>query len=113
MKTVAIIQARMGSTRLPGKVLEDLAGIPVLSWTVRAAAAIPGVDVAVVATSDQPGDDVLAAWCAEQDIPCHRGSETDVLSRYLKAARAEQADIVIRLTADCPLLDPQICGQVV
>ncbi len=113
MKTVAIIQARMGSSRLPGKVLEDLAGIPVLAWVVRAAAAIPGVDAAVVATTDQPGDDALAAWCDEQGVACHRGSETDVLDRYLMAAHAEQADVVVRMTSDCPLHDPQICGQIV
>lgn len=112
MTTVAIIQARMGSTRLPQKILADLAGREVLSWVVRAAQSIPGVDRAVVATTVAPSDDPVAAWCAERDIPCHRGPEQDVLARYAQAAMVEGADIVLRLTGDCPFLDPAICGQV-
>ncbi|MBF0326067.1 MAG: aminotransferase class III-fold pyridoxal phosphate-dependent enzyme [Alphaproteobacteria bacterium] len=113
MKTIAIIQARQSSTRLPGKALMDLAGKPVIARVVAAAQAIPGIDKAVVATTDQPADDALAAWCAANNVPCHRGSEEDVLDRFLLAARAEQADIVIRLTGDCPLLDPWVAGSVV
>ena len=112
MKTIAIIQARMGSTRLPGKVLADLGGRPVIGWVTRGALAIPGIDGVAVATSDQAADDQLAGWCAENGIPCHRGPEDDVLARYLLAARAEKAEAVMRLTADCPLLDPQVCGLV-
>ena len=112
MKTVAIIQARLSSTRLPGKVLLPLGGRPALEWVARAAAAIPGVDTAVIATSDQPDDDAVAAWAKEYGIACHRGPLDDVLARFALAARAEAADIVLRLTGDCPLLDPQVCGQV-
>ena len=113
MKTVAIIQARMDSTRLPGKVLADLAGRPVLAWVVDAATAIPGVDVVVVATSHEPSDDPIAAWCEAYGVGCQRGSKLDVLDRMIKAAEAEGADVIVRLTADCPLLDPAVCGQVV
>lgn len=113
MKTVAIIQARMGSSRLPGKVLEDLGGRQVIAWTVDAARAISGIDQVVVATSDQPADDALVHWCAGYGVTCYRGPEEDVLERFVIAARAEDADRVMRLTADCPLLDPQVCGLVV
>jgi len=112
MTTVAIIQARLGSNRLPGKVLADLGGQPVLAWVVRAARAIPGVDRVVVATSSAPADDAIAAWGAENSVTVHRGPEQDVLARFALAAAAEQAGTVLRLTADCPLLDPQVCGQV-
>jgi len=112
MNTVAIIQARMGSTRLPGKVLSDLAGSPVLEWVVRAARCIPGVDKVVVATTDLADDDKIAQWCEKNLTPCHRGAIDDVLSRYHLAASNENADFVMRLTGDCPLLDPHICGQV-
>lgn len=112
MTTIAIIQARLSSTRLPGKVLLPLGQRPALDWVVSAAAAIPGVDRVVIATSDQPDDDALAAWAAARGVTCHRGPLDDVLARFALAARAEQADIVLRLTGDCPLLDPQVCGQV-
>lgn len=113
MSIVAIVQARLGSTRLPGKVLRNLAGRPVLSWVVDAARAIPGIDGVAVATSDAPGDDALAIWCDEQGISCHRGDEQDVLARMLVAAEAEGAELVMRITADCPLLDPSIAGMLI
>jgi len=113
MTAVAIIQARMASTRLPGKVLADLNGMPVLGWVTRAAAAIPGIDRIVVATSVNVTDDAVARWCKDNGVRCVRGSESDVLGRYAQAARSESASVVMRLTADCPLLDPHVCGQVV
>ncbi|MEE9210778.1 MAG: aminotransferase class III-fold pyridoxal phosphate-dependent enzyme [Kiloniellales bacterium] len=112
MTTVALIQARMGSTRLPGKVLAELAGRSVLDWVVAAARAVPGVDRVAVATSDTDRDDPVAAWCADNGVSCHRGPEDDVLERFRGAAKAEEADTVMRLTADAPLLDPEVCGQV-
>ena len=112
MKTVAIIQARMGSTRLPGKVLLDLGDRAVLGWVVLAAKAIPGVDQVVVATSTLSQDRAIADWCAANEVACFRGSEQDVLTRFADAARLFEAEIVLRLTADCPLLDPEVCGQV-
>ena len=111
MTVVAIIQTRMGSTRLPGKMLLDLGGRPVLAWVVRAAQAVAGVDRVAVATSEGGADDVIAAWCAEAGVRCHRGPEEDVLARFLMAAEAEGADVIVRLTGDCPLLDPAVCGQ--
>lgn len=102
----------MGSSRLPGKVLKDLHGRPVLGWVVRAAKAVPGVDRVAVATSDGAGDDAIAEWCANEGVSCHRGSENDVLDRFAVAVRAEQATAVMRLTADCPFLDPKVCGDV-
>jgi glutamate-1-semialdehyde aminotransferase/spore coat polysaccharide biosynthesis protein SpsF (cytidylyltransferase family) len=113
MKTVVIIQARMGSTRLPGKVLADLAGKPVLGWVVRAARATLGVDDVWVATSTAAADDVVAAWCEANCVPLHRGSENDVLDRYVGAARASGAQVVVRITADCPLLDPAVVAQTI
>jgi glutamate-1-semialdehyde aminotransferase/spore coat polysaccharide biosynthesis protein SpsF (cytidylyltransferase family) len=113
MKTVAIIQARMGSTRLPGKVLTDLAGKPVLAWVVNAARAALGVDDVWVATSTAAADDAIVAWCDKNKVAGYRGSEADVLDRYVGAAKASGADIVVRLTADCPFLDPSIIAQVV
>lgn len=112
MTTVAIIQARLGSSRLPGKVLLDLFGKPVLAWVVQAAQAIPGVEKVMVATGDDSENDPIAHWCQEQGVPCHRGSESDVLSRFADAARVENATTIIRLTADCPFIDPHVCGQV-
>ncbi len=113
MKTVAIIQARMGSTRLPGKVLMELAGTPVLAWVVRAARATVGVDEVWVATSAAAADDAVAAWCATNGVSVHRGSEHDVLGRYAGAMAAAAADVVVRITADCPLLDPAVVAQTV
>lgn len=111
-RVVAIIQARMSSTRLPGKVLMPLGGAPVLAWCVRAAQSIPGVDGVVVATSGDASDDAVAEWCAAQDGVCVRGPLDDVLSRFAMAARQANATHVLRLTADCPLLDAQVCGAV-
>src|SRR6185312_2563921 len=113
MKTVAIIQARMGSIRLPGKVLADLAGKPVLAWVVRAARAASGVDDVWVATSTAAGDDIVAAWCKANGVSVHRGSENDVLDRYVGAARASGAQVVVRITADCPFLDPAVIAQTI
>ena len=111
-RVVAMIQARLGSTRLPGKVLADLAGRPVLDWVVSAARAIPGVDQVVVVTSTERGDNPIVRWCDEMGVTCRRGPEHDVLARFAQAAKAESADVFLRLTADTPFLDPQICGQV-
>lgn len=112
MHTVAVIQARMSSTRLPGKVMKPLGEQPVIAWCVRAAQAIPGADETVVATSVDASDDIIADWCAGQQVTCIRGSLSDVLARYALAARQVKADVVMRLTADCPLLDPEVCGEV-
>ncbi|NBH08379.1 NTP transferase domain-containing protein [Amycolatopsis sp. SID8362] len=107
----AVIQARSSSTRLPGKVLRPLAGRSVLGWVVRAAAAAPGVDQVVVATSSDASDDDVAREAARCGALVVRGPLDDVLERFGLALREHPADAVIRLTADCPLLDPALIGQ--
>lgn len=101
----------MGSNRLPGKVLADLAGRPVLAWIVRAAQSTLGIDATWVATSGSFADDPIAEWCNAAAVPCHRGSEHDVLERFAGAIEASGAEIIVRLTADCPLLDPSVIAQ--
>lgn len=113
LRVVAVIQARTGSTRLPGKVLMNLGGRSVLAWVVRAAKASTQVDDVVVATSTAPGDDDVARLAASLDVAVVRGSEDDVLSRYTLAMTESRADAVVRLTADCPLLDPWLIDQAV
>ena len=113
MKVVAIIQARMGSTRLPGKVLMDLGGHPVLEWVVRACLAAPGIDAVWVATSTEPADEKIEAWCLENRVPVYCGSEADVLDRLYCCAHAAKATRILRITGDCPFVDPQVIGGVV
>jgi len=113
MKTVAIIQARMGSMRLPGKVLMDIAGRSMLAWVVSRTRRAATVDEVVVATTGSPADDAIVAECAAMDVPVFRGSEDDVLDRYHRTAEAFDADTVVRITSDCPLIDPEIIDRVV
>ncbi len=113
MKTVLIIQARMGSTRLPGKVLRPLQGKPMLGHMVERIAHANTVDQVVVATSDLPGDRVIRDFCASQRIACYAGSESHVLDRFYQAARLHKAERIIRVTADCPLVDPRLIDQLV
>ena len=103
---VAIIQARMGSSRLPGKVLRDIGGQPMLYRVVVRARHAQMVGRVVVATTTDAGDDPVEAFCREQGFPVFRGDPYDVLDRYYQAAVTFHAGTVVRLTADCPLLDP-------
>ena len=107
-----IIQARVGSTRLPGKILRDLGGRPALAHVLARCKRIPGATVVVCAVPDEPESVAIESIAREEGCVTVRGSETDVLDRYLKAARAVGADIVMRVTSDCPLIDPEICASV-
>jgi len=111
LKTVAIIQAHMGSTRLPGKVLKDIAGEPMLARVVDRTRRAGLVEEVVVATSELPDDDVIEQLCSDRGWSCFRGSEADVLDRYYRAAVSFHADVVVRVTSDCPLMDPQLIDQ--
>jgi len=103
----------MGSSRRRGKVMAEIAGRPMLEHVVRRAQRATTLELVVVATSDHPNDDAVAQFCSNTDIPCFRGSEDDVLDRYYQAGRKYKADPIVRLTADCPLLDPVVIDQVV
>lgn len=101
----------MGSIRLPGKVLKPLAGQPVLTHVVKRVMAANQIDAVVVATSTEPADDAIEMFCNEHGWQCIRGSEKDVLARYAKAARIARADVVVRVTSDCPLFSPRILDE--
>lgn len=111
MTTAAIIQARTGSTRLPGKVLRPLAGRPMLAHVIRRAGRARGVDRVVVATTVDPRDDAVADLARTEGAEVFRGSEADVLDRYARAAEKAQADLVVRITSDCPLVDPGLLDE--
>lgn len=113
MTTVAIVQARMTSTRLPGKVLADVAGRPLLAFMLARVRRAHGLDAVWVATTTNSTDDPVAALCGDMDVPVFRGDEHDVLGRYAGAARAAKAETVVRLTADCPMIDPALIDQAV
>lgn len=110
---VAVVQARMGSTRLPGKTMMDLSGTPLLNRLLRQLSAAYLLDDVVIATSVAPADDVIEEFAKAQGFRVVRGSEKDVLSRYVLAADVSKADIVVRLTADCPLHSPDTVDEVV
>ena len=107
-RTVAIIQARTSSTRLPGKVLKPVCNQSVLAHVINRARAIGGLSEVAVATSTRAEDRVIVALADSMGAPCFTGSEQDVLDRYYEAAQRFHADAVVRITADCPLLDPGV-----
>jgi spore coat polysaccharide biosynthesis protein SpsF len=113
MRTVAIVQARMGSSRLPGKVLRDLCGASMLARGIARLGRARSLAGIVVATTTEPEDAVIVAEAARLGVDVFRGSAHDVLSRYLGAARAVGAEAVVRVTSDCPLIDPEVVDQVV
>lgn len=112
MTTAVIVQARMASTRLPGKVLLDLAGHTVLWHVLTRCRAIPGADIICCAIPDTPENAPIAAEAEACGAVVTRGSESDVLLRYARAAEQVGADVVMRVTSDCPLIDPEVCGRV-
>lgn len=107
-RTLAIIQARMSSSRLPGKVLLDLGGEPMLVRVVERARRAITVDDVVIATTLDPVDDPIEVLCRERGYLVYRGSQYDVLDRFYQAARLFKADVIVRLTADCPVVDPDV-----
>lgn len=113
MKTVAIIQARMGSTRLPGKVLKDLGGQTVLARVVARLRRAGLIDELLIATTDSPADDAIVDECRSCSVAFYRGDENDVLDRYYQTAQFAKADVVIRITSDCPLIDPEITDETI
>jgi spore coat polysaccharide biosynthesis protein SpsF len=112
-RVVGVIQARTGSTRLPRKVLRDLGGKPVLAWVVQAARTSGVCDEVVVATTREPDDDEVVALASALGARVVRGPVEDVLTRFIMATEASGADIVVRLTSDCPLIDPEIIATCV
>lgn len=112
-RVVTIIQARMGSSRLPGKVMRPLGAQPVLQRVLQRVWQSRLHGEAVVATSYLEQDDPIVAWCQQARVPCFRGSERDVLERYYHCAALHHADIVVRVTADSPLFDPEILDTVI
>lgn len=113
MRTILILQARMLSDRLPGKILKPLLGRPMMSYEIENLLKLRGVDQLVVATGTCKADDAVERFCEESGITCFRGSDNDVLDRFIQAARKHQADVVIRACADCPLMDHHIAQLVV
>jgi spore coat polysaccharide biosynthesis protein SpsF (cytidylyltransferase family) len=115
MRTLAIIQARVGSSRLPGKVLAAVNNRPLLWYVVRRTQLAKRVDQVVVAVPDTVEDREIAKHCAAWDVPCIAGPEHDVLSRYALIADSwePKPDVIVRITADCPLIDPQVIDSVV
>jgi len=113
MKVAAIVQARMGSKRLPGKVLLEIGGRPMLAWVVERLRRAKTLDAVIVATSTASEDDLLDKFCRKQGYPIERGSLLDVLDRIYQAARRQAAEAIVRITADCPFSDPGLIDQAV
>lgn len=111
-RTVVIVQARYSSTRLPGKILNELAGKTVLERVLSRCLGIRGIDDVCCAIPDSPDCDVVVAEAERIGVTVSRGSERDVLARYYKAATEMEADVILRVTSDCPLIDPEICEDV-
>ncbi len=110
---VAIVQARMGSTRLPGKVMKELCGRPVLWHVVDRLQRSKKLNRIVVATTVLQEDDVIERFCKKNNILVYRGSSEDVLNRYFEASKKFKANTVIRITSDCPVIDPVILDEMI
>ena len=113
MKTVIIVQARMTSTRLPGMVMKRVLGKPLLEYQLERLQRVKLADEIVIATTTNQTDEPIVELCNSLSVACFRGSEDDVLSRYYGAATAHKADLVVRVTSDCPLIDPQVIDTVI
>ena len=113
MKTIATIEARMSSSRLPGKVLKPILGRPTLELLVERLRRAQSLNEVVVATTTNRADDAIEALTREIGVACYRGSEDDVLDRVLKAAQSVSADVIVEITGDCPLIDPDVVDRLV
>lgn len=111
LRTVIIVQARMGSTRFPGKVLKEILGKPLLGYLIERLKAVKAADDFIIATTTNPIDDVIVEYCLKQNVKVFRGSEEDVFARYLESGKYIDAYTVVRITADCPIIDPLIVDQ--
>ncbi|MFS0674450.1 cytidylyltransferase domain-containing protein [Ornithinibacillus sp. 179-J 7C1 HS] len=110
---LAIIQARMGSTRLPGKVLKPILDKPIIDYQVERVKQSKALDQVIIATSNNVKDDAIIYWCEANSIPYYRGDEADVLGRYYEAAKQFSASTIVRLTGDCPIIDSNIIDRVI
>jgi spore coat polysaccharide biosynthesis protein SpsF len=106
-----LLQARMGSTRLPGKVLKTVLGKPLLAYAVERLSQVTHASEIWVLTSQLQGDNPIAHWCKENEVSCYRGSESDVLDRYYQASQLTKVDWLLRVTGDCPLIDPDVIDE--
>lgn len=113
MKTVIIVQARMTSTRLPGKVLKQILGKTLIEYLVERLRRVKLADAFVIATTTNDTDEPIVELCGQLNVPVTRGSENDVLARYYEAAQLHQADVVVRVTSDCPLIDPVVIDSAI
>jgi len=113
MKPIAIVQARTGSKRLPGKVLASICGISLVEYVILRCQLSIRLGGVILATSNKKRDDLLEDIACSMGIGIYRGSESDVLGRYLKAAETVGSEVIVRITADCPLIDPRIIDQAV
>lgn len=113
MKTVIIVQARMTSTRLPGKVLKTVLNKPLLEYQIERLRKVKLANEIVIATTINTSDQPIVDLCDRLSVPFYRGSEEDVLSRYYQAAIQFQADTIVRIISDCPLIDPEIIDRVI
>jgi spore coat polysaccharide biosynthesis protein SpsF len=113
MKVVIIVQARMTSTRLPGKILKKVLGKSLLEYQIERLRRVKLADEIVIATTINETDEPVVKLCNSVSVPYFRGSEEDVLSRYYETAKAHQADLIARVTSDCPLIDPEVIDRVI
>lgn len=113
IRTIAIIQARMKSSRLPDKVLLDIAGKPMLQHVIERTSRAKLVQQVVVATTTGMDEDPIADLCGSINVPCYRGSLQDVLDRYYQCAKSYSPDVVVRITADCPVIDPDLIDETI
>jgi spore coat polysaccharide biosynthesis protein SpsF len=112
-KIVAIVEARMTSSRLPGKHLMQVRGKPMLGYLIDRLKAVPSIDQVVIAMTNWDADDPLQAFAQNQGVTVFRGSESDVMGRVLQAAQANAADIICEVTGDCPVIDPDLVEQAI